>query len=328
MSLRLRSFLQPLWLAPLALLAAAPALADPAPGAKEAARNVLGKAPKAHAPLPPAYEPRPAIWLLADEDTKIYLFGTIHILPPGFRWRSPAFERVAAQADELVVETYDPPGEEDHAALAELFMRKDAAPLLARVPEGKRAALKAAVAETGMPMPFLDTLHTWAAAMTLGVAALLGQYEVDDADDAPGVEDVLEVEFREAKKPIVSIEDGLAVLRAMNALPEKEQVALLLEGIEETDEAPAKTEAEDAEDNLLWATGKPERLGGALREALSPALYDLLLRRRNAAWTVWLQERLKKPGTVLVAVGAGHLTGEDSLQTMLAARGLEARRYD
>jgi len=53
-----------------------------------------------------------------------------------------------------------------------------------------------------------------------------------------------------------------------------------------------------------------------------------LLDRRNRAWAGWLEQRLAQPGTVLVAVGAGHLAGRNSVQEMLAARGLAAERLD
>jgi uncharacterized protein YbaP (TraB family) len=52
----------------------------------------------------------------------------------------------------------------------------------------------------------------------------------------------------------------------------------------------------------------------------------VLIRKRNAAWADWLTKRLDKPGTIFVAVGAGHLAGEDSVQTMLDAKGLRATR--
>jgi hypothetical protein len=44
------------------------------------------------------------------------------------------------------------------------------------------------------------------------------------------------------------------------------------------------------------------------------------------AWAQWLARRLEKPGTVMVAVGAGHLAGRDSVQAMLKAKGLKATR--
>ena len=56
----------------------------------------------------PATEPaaaNPALWKVADHDTTIYLFGTIHLLPKETKWRSSAFDKAAAGADSLVVET-------------------------------------------------------------------------------------------------------------------------------------------------------------------------------------------------------------------------------
>ncbi len=37
---------------------------------------------------------------------------------------------------------------------------------------------------------------------------------------------------------------------------------------------------------------------------------------------------MAKPGTVFIAVGAGHLAGNDSVQAMLAGRKLTATRVD
>ena len=63
-----------------------------------------GRRPRRRRRAGRAGEPRPALWLLADADTTIYLFGTVHILPPGFRWRSPAIDGAIRDADELVLE--------------------------------------------------------------------------------------------------------------------------------------------------------------------------------------------------------------------------------
>ena len=55
----------------------------------------------------PAAEIRPAspaLWKVADADTTIYLFGTIHLLPSGTKWRSPLFDQAASSADTLIVE--------------------------------------------------------------------------------------------------------------------------------------------------------------------------------------------------------------------------------
>jgi uncharacterized protein YbaP (TraB family) len=55
-------------------------------------------------------------------------------------------------------------------------------------------------------------------------------------------------------------------------------------------------------------------------------LRDLLIRQRDKNWADALAKRLDRPGTVFVAVGAGHLVGPDSVQKMLAAKGLKVTR--
>jgi hypothetical protein len=273
------------------------------------------------------YQPRPAIWLLADADTKIYLFGTIHVLAPGFNWQSPELSRVVGEAQELVVEHYQPPAAaegsiEDSDAVRMLMLSKPV-PILARVPEDRRAGLKQAIDRSGVEEPVFDHLQSWAAAMMLGLAHLMGGYGTEDPDDAPGVEDVLEETFRKAAKPILSVEDSMLVLRAMNDLPADVQTMMLVEAAEETKQA---TQAW-ARDDHAWARGRIEAMSiDEMLDSFPDPLFDILIRKRNAAWTDWLVARLDKPGTVLFAVGAGHLAGKESVQAMLEKRGLKARR--
>ncbi len=324
MSLRSLIFSRPIWILPLAALAS-PAPAEPAAKA-DSAKDIRAEAARAEHQA----EPRPALWLLADDDTKIYMFGTIHVLPPGFRWRSAALDKAVGESAELVVETYDAPGTEASPENMTGFFADKPVPLLQRVPKKKRKPLKAAIEASGLPMPMLDRMHSWAAAMTLGIAQILQEYGVDDADDVPGVEDVLEETFRAAGKPILSVEDGNAVLASLSALPEAVQIQLLLEAI-----APPSPEGGgESGAGVLgvgeaeWVAGRAEALDLELEPGFPPAMFDVLVRRRNAAWTLWLEERLKRPGTLLFAVGAGHLAGRESVQAMLAERGLIVKRID
>lgn len=322
MNFRSLNFSRRMWILPLAALASPAPAAGPVKAA--AVKDIRAAAVRAE----PQPEPKPALWLLADEDTRIYMFGTIHVLPPGFRWRSAALDKAVDESAELVVETYDPPGAEPGAETLAGFFAEKPVPLLQRVPKKKRKPLKAAIEESGLPMPMLDRMHSWAAAMTLGIAQILQAYGVDDSDEAPGVEDVLEETFRGAGKPILSVEDGNAVLASMSALPEAVQTQLLLEAIA----PPAPGAPADASTlgvgETDWVAGRAEALDIEAGADFPPALFDVLIRRRNAAWTLWLEERLKKPGTLLFAVGAGHLAGRDSVQAMLAKRGLAVKRID
>jgi len=61
-------------------------------------------------------------------------------------------------------------------------------------------------------------------------------------------------------------------------------------------------------------------------EAASPDTYRMMFTERNARWADWIKARMQAPGTVFVAVGAGHLAGRDSLLVRLAERGLASQR--
>ena len=77
-----------------------------------------------------------------------------------------------------------------------------------------------------------------------------------------------------------------------------------------------------------WSAGDQAAIARAFAEDkdLTPHLRDVLLKKRNANWARWLRARLAVPGTVFVAVGAGHLAGPISVQRMLAADGIAVRR--
>ena len=264
---------------------------------------------------------RPALWTLADSDTRIWLFGTIHLLPEGQSWRTPAFEAALAQADELVLEVAEVDDMMASAqALQKLGMSPGLPPIAERVPEAKRAALRAMIAESGYPEAVYDRLETWAAALPLlGVA-----FKRLGLDPALGVERQIGAPFRARGKAVIGLETIEQQFGFFDTLSEGAQRALLLAVVEDTAETRAQFKA------MLDAWSKGD-LAGIARSfddetQMSPELKEALMRRRNARWAEWLERRLDRPGTVFVAVGAGHLAGADSVQTMLRAKGLKAKR--
>jgi uncharacterized protein YbaP (TraB family) len=63
-------------------------------------------------------------------------------------------------------------------------------------------------------------------------------------------------------------------------------------------------------------------------KAASPDTYRMMFTERNARWADWVRARMQTPGTVFIAVGAGHLAGPDSLLVRLAERGLPSERVN
>ena len=60
----------------------------------------------------------------------------------------------------------------------------------------------------------------------------------------------------------------------------------------------------------------------------SPQTYKTLFNDRNGRWATWIARRLQQPGVVFVAVGAGHLAGQDSVQNKLAALHVRSQRIN
>jgi uncharacterized protein YbaP (TraB family) len=57
-----------------------------------------------------------------------------------------------------------------------------------------------------------------------------------------------------------------------------------------------------------------------------PEFYQLMYTNRNRNWAEWIDQRLDRPGTVFMAVGAAHLVGRDSVQNFLKKRGIRTAR--
>ena len=76
-----------------------------------------------------------------------------------------------------------------------------------------------------------------------------------------------------------------------------------------------------------WKRGNPDKLADLINEQEDdPALMEALLVNRNRIWADWIKARMDKPGTVFIAVGAGHLAGRDSVQDFLTAKGFAITR--
>jgi uncharacterized protein len=272
------------------------------------------------APIAPP-EMKPALWKLADADTTIYLFGTIHVLPKDLAWRTAVFDRALARSSTLVLEI----AELDDAAKTTaqftwLGTSPGLPPVTDRVPADRRAPLKLMIDKAGMSAEALRQYESWAVALALASSA------VRDLKLSPehGVERQLTRDFRSAKKPILGLETSAEQFGFFDVLPESAQRVFLVSLIDEQ----ADVQASFDEMIAAWSAGDEQKIAVTFDDelALSPELVETLLRQRNRNWTAWLAKRLETPGTVMVAVGAGHLAGKDSVQSMLAARGLKVTR--
>jgi hypothetical protein len=262
----------------------------------------------------------PALWEVADADTTIYLFGTIHLLPQNLQWRTAKFDQAVAGSQELVVETIvdDKNPAKLMSAMASLGFASGLPPLVDRVAPAKRPALLAAIKKAALPPQALDKMKTWTAALIL-----LGP-QFKEMGLSGGVEGVLRNSFSEKGKSVGELESNIEQLRFFDKLPEAAQRNLLEGSIEDH-------KAMDADFGGMlaaWSRGDVKGIARTFDRDLSgsPALRQSLIRQRNANWSKWIEQRMAQPGAVMVAVGAGHLAGKDSVVEMLKKDGYSVRR--
>lgn len=282
----------------------------------------LGVATMVGAPAVATTTARPAMWEVKDRDTTIYLFGTIHLLPKGYAWRTPRFDQAVQRSQSLVVETIvDETNPASLAAeMAKLGMRPGLPPITERVAPAKRKLLETAIAKAGVPRVAFDRMETWAAAFML-----LGTQFTDlGLSGGAGVEAGLRGSFKQAGKPVGQLESNREQLSFFDALPEHAQRQLLEGAVE----APADMRAEFNKMLAAWARGDVASIAKTFNQDLSgsPELVDALIRKRNANWSRWIRQRMGAPGSLMVAVGAGHLAGPDSVVAHLQRGGYRVRR--
>jgi uncharacterized protein YbaP (TraB family) len=274
--------------------------------------------------LPQAAEAKgaPALWSVSDADTTVYLFGTIHLLPDKYSWRTARFDRAVAGSNELVLETIV--DEKDPMKLVGILTRlgfsNNVAPIASRVPAAKVPALEAAIAQSGIPRSAFDKMESWAAAFML----LANQFKDLGLKGDQGVETTLRTSFTSAGKPIGELETNAEQLGFFDTLPESAQRALLEGAIED------RGSMRQAFQGMLaaWSRGDVRAIARSFNRDLSasPELKTALLSRRNANWSRWIEQRMARPGSVLIAVGAGHLAGSESVLELLKRDGYKVER--
>jgi uncharacterized protein YbaP (TraB family) len=268
---------------------------------------------KADMPLP-----KPALWTITAPDGKPagWLFGTIHALPAGVKWRTPAIDDAIAGSDLLVVEVKDL---EDSGKLSATFTRlshtADLPPLSQRIVPRLRGKLQAMLKQGGYREPDFKAVETWAAALMLSQIGQEGQ-------DENGVDRALIDAFH--GRNVEELEGVEAQFAIFDRLAEQDQEDLLGAVVEED----TMDAAESARLARLWLAGDMKAIAAEGDEGMlqDPELKAALLTDRNREWADKIDALLKTGKRPLIAVGAAHLAPPGGLPELLAAKGYTIAR--
>lgn len=272
--------------------------------------------------LPVAAIANPALWVVRNAHTTIYLFGTVHLLPDDTHWHYPALDKALADSDSLTIELTD----DDSATMQSLVLQyglDPTHPLSDQLSASENAALLQAAQTAGVPggMQTLQIMRPWLAGLTLAVEPLIKA----GLDPAHGVDKLLKAQMLQAGKPVNGMETSEQQIRMLADLPTDVQLDFLRSTLRDIDKGPAElTRLISA-----WKDGDTDSIARIENDEVrqqAPALYQRLLVQRNQAWAGKIAAMLQQPGTVFIAVGAAHLAGPDSVQVQLHKLGVEAAR--
>jgi uncharacterized protein len=265
----------------------------------------------------------PALFVARDENSTIYLFGTVHLRRPGAAWGGANAQAALAEADEVWTELEITP--EADAAAARLLWQHGMAPphepLSSVLNESERARLAAAATSLNLPPQMLERMRPWLAGMTLSLLPMMR----DGYDPSAGVDNMIDAVADAAGKRRRAFETAEQQVQFFAGMSMEAQRELLVEAL-------AQFETEDLEVDVLadaWARGDIE---GLEREVIDetrsryPEMFEVMLVQRNDAWVAMLMQELEGSGVDFVAVGAAHLLGREGLVEQLRARGVSVER--
>lgn len=305
-------------------LLAATGLSTPA-CANDGANNLTQPAAQA-ATAAPARLPDadPAMWVVRDEDTTIYLFGTFHLLDGKTDWFNDEVREAFDRSQELVFEIDLPENPAQTAAAMQPLIERYAVDpqgrtLSSRLTPEQNRKLNEALAPLGVPAGAFDRMEPWFANMMLSAAT--GQKLGLNPEN--GAETVLK-RAAGTRMTLGSVETIEGQIRMFDSMPEDQQLEMLKKGLDDL------TQMEGMLPRMLavWNSGDAEGMDRLLNEGLQemPELRRIMLGARNEKWAEWIDQRLDRPGTVFMAVGAGHLVGHDSVQSFLRRRNIQSAR--
>jgi uncharacterized protein len=243
---------------------------------------------------PPADQP--AMFVVRDADTTVYIFGTFHALDGHSDWFENRVRDAFEQSNELVLETVIPETPDPRGQIGPGFRGPTVTPSAS----------------------FLATTR-----LAINAGRAQGMQVGNGADM------VLRHQAEAEGKPVEGLETLQLQLDMFNRMPATPVAA----PVARTSKTPADAQIQSlskamAEMQAAWKRGDQSvfvRMLDQLNNA-APDTYRMMFTERNARWADWIRARMQAPGTVFVAVGAGHLAGQDSLLVRLAERGIPSQR--
>ena len=257
------------------------------------------------------------LWNVATAGGHVYLLG--HTPPRSMDWSDSRAESLLRTCSALWNET----NQSDHANTQDLIQRYgiDAnKPLQTWLSPTDRDRLSQAAKIAGVPEDAFEPFRPW-----LVGQALEGAFFSAQGISGRNADAVLVSESNDAGLSVSSEfatkEDAARWFSDFTPVQEVQYLRYILDEILSGHDEGQRIYAD-------WAAGKDARAADwvARMRRLYPELYRSIVTTRNQGWIPRIQSMLAQSKSTMIVVGLYHLVGSDSIQALLRANGLHAKR--
>ncbi|MBL4869422.1 MAG: TraB/GumN family protein [Robiginitomaculum sp.] len=254
---------------------------------------------------------RPALWLVSDADTRIYLFGTVHVLKPNTHWQTDIFANAFSASDVLYQEADISADVQKHlsTSIPKLAFYPSNQKLMDALDEEQEVQMVRVAKRAGMSVKSLNKMRPWFAALALSQMQMSNSgYSTNH-----GVDTLLTRKAKQANKPIRYFETAFEQIQLLADLPEKNQIDFLVASANLMETNPQLL------DQLVnhWEVGNLGAIAKLVNDDNvfgSKVVRQSLLTNRNKVWSGRITDLLDtQKGTFMIAVGAAHFAGDDSV---------------
>ena len=263
-----------------------------------------------------------ALWTGADADTQLFIFGTLHNLHKDAKWMTPTLEKAFSASDTIIFET-DLTSQTARKTMAQFRTRNGELPaedsLYQHMDTGDAYRLKSLLKNMGEEPDSFSHLQPWLATLRIS------QLQMERAGFGISVDSVLEQKARSAEKTISYLENVSDQMQLFDDASFRLQINTLNQITQNLDRSFQHLDLIASE----WLDGDVHGLGLLVANpdfGYDADGYAAILVARNQKWSAKIESLMDQPGTHLIAVGAAHLAGPDSLIQFLETKNIEMER--
>ena len=268
------------------------------------------------------YNLHAALWEVENEDSKVYIFGSYHILRNDTKWITEALVSAMEKSDTFVLEA---PVDEEEMLEAQQYIDTQG-----YLPDGENLrcmlsvealnAYQEMLRDLPLDLGTVDRMRPWLAQLSVSTAFYGTQnYSVMYGADIR----VLGYAYAN-ERPVRYLETPRQQLEFFAEATAGFEVRGFETFLVQLHDRPGRID-ESIED---WRQGNVEALAMRLDRALSysPNAKKVLLDDRNRSWATQIEQMLSENKTFFVTVGVGHLGGSGNIVELLCERGWPVRR--